>query len=98
MELFAITKGNFNLDRTKEIRKHENNLRFHVKDENGKFHEFSINSWNRFTLNLRCIHDRSRKCTVKLTVSLGEHLKIQEKICNSKQTKYEWDDKNEIAC
>ena len=52
MELYSITKGNFNLDKTKESYRHENNLRFHVKDDNGKFYEFNINSWNKKTINL----------------------------------------------
>ena len=68
MELYSITKGNYNLDKTKEIFRHENNLRFHVRDKNRKFYEFSINSWNRNTINLRCIRDRSDKCKVKLTL------------------------------
>ena len=88
MELFSITTGNFNLERTKETYKHENNLRFHVRDENDRFYEFSINSWNQRTLNLRCTHDRSKKCKVKLTVSVGEHLQIKEKVCNSKRKKF----------
>ena len=80
MELFSITKGNFNLNKTKETYRHENNLRFHVRDENRKFYEFSINSWNKNTINLRCVNDRKQKCSMKLTLSLREHLKTQEKI------------------
>ena len=56
MELYWITKGNYNLDKTKEIFRHENNLRFHVRDKNRKFYEFSINYLSSFS-NRDCIPD-----------------------------------------
>ena len=33
MQLYKITKGNFCLDKTKDIRPHSNNLRFHIKKD-----------------------------------------------------------------
>ena len=31
MQIYKITKGNFALENTRDIRPHENNLRFHIK-------------------------------------------------------------------
>ena len=31
MQIYKITKGNFALEKTRDIRPHENNLRFHIK-------------------------------------------------------------------
>ena len=80
MELHAISKGNFPLEKTAKIYKHENNLRFHFK-ENERFYEFSINSWNTTTIHLRCVKFTSN-CKAKLTLILSEHLKTQQKACN----------------
>ena len=33
MQIYKITKGNFALEKTRDIRPHENNLRFHIKIE-----------------------------------------------------------------
>ena len=46
MELYAISKGNYPLEKTAKIFKHVNILRFHVK-QNDRFYEYSINSWNK---------------------------------------------------
>ena len=88
MELYAIFKGNYPLEKTAKIFKHENNLRFHVK-QNDRFYEYSINSWNKKTINLRCVKFKSN-CKAKITLILGEHLKTEEKASNSKKKKFEW--------
>ena len=31
MQIYKITKGNFALEKTRDKRPHENNLRFHIK-------------------------------------------------------------------
>ena len=46
MKLDFITKGNFNLDKTKEIYPHENNLRFHIKIDD-KYYEYAIDNINK---------------------------------------------------
>ena len=88
MELYAISKGNYPLEKTAKIFKHENNLRFHVK-QNDRFYEYSINSWNKKTINLRCVKFKSN-CKAKITLISGEHLKTEEKASNSKTKKFEW--------
>ena len=45
MKLYKITKGNFCLEKTKEIRPHENNLRFHIEID-GKYFEYAIDCIN----------------------------------------------------
>ena len=43
MEIYKITKGNFALENTRDIRPHENNLRFHIKIEE-KYYEYAIDT------------------------------------------------------
>ena len=42
MEIYKITKGNFALENTRDIRPHENNLRFHIKIEEKYYEKFCI--------------------------------------------------------
>ena len=43
MQIYKITKGNFALEKTRDIRPHENNLRFHIKIED-KYYEYAIDN------------------------------------------------------
>ena len=43
MQIYKITKGNFALENTREIRPHENNLRFRIKIED-KYYEYAIDN------------------------------------------------------
>ena len=43
MKIYKITKGNFALENTRDIRPHENNLRFHIKIED-KYYEYAIDN------------------------------------------------------
>ena len=54
MKIYKITKGNFALENTRDIRPHENNLRFHIQIE-GKYYEYAIDTINKKTLNVRCV-------------------------------------------
>ena len=46
MKIYKITKGNFALENTRDIRPHENNLRFHIQIE-GKYYEYAIDTINK---------------------------------------------------
>ena len=59
MQLYKITKGNFSLENTKEIRPHENNLRSHVKIDE-KFYEYAIDTINKKSINARCVMCKSK--------------------------------------
>ena len=49
MELYFVTKGNFCLDKTRDIRPLENNLRFHFKIEE-KHYEYDLcNDFDKFS-------------------------------------------------
>ena len=50
MQLYKITKGNFALENTRDVRPHENNLRFHIKIED-KYYEYAIDMVNKKTIN-----------------------------------------------
>ena len=54
MELYFVTKGNFCLDKTRDIRPHENNLRFHFKI-NEKHYEYAIDNVSKSSIGLRCV-------------------------------------------
>ena len=54
MQIYKITKGNFALENTRDIRPHENNLRFHIKIED-KYYEYAIDNINKNTINVRCV-------------------------------------------
>ena len=54
MELQSITLGNFCVNKTAEVKPHENNLRFHFLIH-GRYHEYAINSWNQTTINIKCV-------------------------------------------
>ena len=53
MELQSITLGNFCVNKTAEVKPHENNLRFHFLIH-GRYYEYAINSWNKTTINIKC--------------------------------------------
>ena len=96
MKIYKITKGNFALENTRDIRPHENNLRFHIQIE-GKYYEYAIDTINKKTLNVRCVIAKSKfraKCYARLTLIFADYLKTEPKACNSKKTKYKWDDHN----
>ena len=59
MEIYKITKGNFALENTRDIRPHENNLRFHIKIEE-KYYEYAIDTINKKTINIRCVICKSK--------------------------------------
>ena len=59
MEIYKITKGNFPLENTRDIRPHENNLRFHIKIEE-KYYEYAIDNINKNTINVRCVIGKSK--------------------------------------
>ena len=61
MILQSITKGNLNLELTKNTYKHENNLRFHFKID-GRFYEYTTCTINKATLNLQCVVHKKKKC------------------------------------
>ena len=68
MEIYKITKGNFALENTRDIRPHENNLRFHIKIEE-KYYEYAIDTINKKTINIRCVICKSKfkkKCYARL--------------------------------
>ena len=48
MKIYKITKGNFALENTRDIRPHENNIRFHIKIEE-KYYEYIV---------LHCINNK----------------------------------------
>ena len=54
-----MTKGNFALNATREIRPHENNLRFHIKIDE-KYYEFAIDQINKTTVNIRCVVGKTK--------------------------------------
>ena len=90
MKIYKITKGNFALENTRDIRPHENNLRFHIQIE-GKYYEYAIDTINKKTLNVRCVIAKSKfraKCYARLTLIFADYLKTEPKACNSKKTKY----------
>ena len=87
-----MTKGNFALNATREIRPHENNLRFHIKIDE-KYYEFAIDQINKTTVNIRCVVGKTKnspKCYGRATLVPGEYLKTEQKICNSKKPKFQW--------
>ena len=59
MELDFITKGNFGLNQTRDIRPHQNNLRFHFKIED-KHYEYAIDNINKSTISIRCVVCKSK--------------------------------------
>ena len=59
MQIYKITKGNFALENTRDIRPHENNLRFHIKIEE-KYYEYAIDNINKNTINVRCVIGKSK--------------------------------------
>ena len=96
MEIYKITKGNFALEKTRDIRPHENNLRFHIKIEE-KYYEYAIDNINKNTINVRCVIGKSKfrqKCYARLTLLIAGYLKTEPKAGNSKKPKYKWDEKN----
>ena len=68
MELYKITKGNFALNATRDIRPHENNLRFHIKIDE-KYYEYAIDQINKTTVNIRCVVGK-RKTLLNVTGEL----------------------------
>ena len=64
MKIYKITKGNFALENTRDIRPHENNLRFHIQIE-GKYYEYAIDTINKKTLNVRCVIAKSKFRLIK---------------------------------
>ena len=73
MQIYKITKGNFALEKTRDIRPHENNLRFHIKIED-KYYEYAIDNINKKTINIRCVICKSKahqKCYARLTLTLS---------------------------
>ena len=73
MEIYKITKGNFCLDKTRDSRPHENNLRFHIK-LNEKYYEYAIDTINKSTINIRCVVGKtknSQKCYARATLLIG---------------------------
>ena len=73
MKIYRITKGNFALENTRDIRPqwtpHENNLRFHIEIEE-KYYEYAIDTINKKTINIRCVIGKSKfrnKCYARLT-------------------------------
>ena len=104
MILQSITKGNLNLELTKNTYKHENNLRFHIQID-GRYYEYTTCTINKGTVNLQCVvhkkkkcngNDGQQRCLARITMTVGGRLKTQEKACNSKKPKYEWSDKNDF--
>ena len=96
MEIYKITKGNFCLDKTRDSRPHENNLRFHIK-LNEKYYEYAIDTINKSTINIRCVVGKtknSQKCYARATLLIGPQLKTTKKFCNSKKAKFQWCDEN----
>ena len=96
MDLYKITKGNFALENTRDIRPHENNLRFHIKIET-KYYEYAIDTVNKKTINVRCVICKSKnidKCYARATFLLSPYLKTTVKSDNSKRPKFKWDDSN----
>ena len=59
MQIYKITKGNFALEKTRDKRPHENNLRFHIKIED-KYYEYAIDNINKKTINIRCVICKSK--------------------------------------
>ena len=55
MKIYRITKGNVALENTRDIRPHENNLRFHIEIEE-KYFEYAIDTINKKTINIRCVN------------------------------------------
>ena len=87
MEIYKITKGNFALEKTRDIRPHENNLRFHIKIEE-KYYEYAIDNINKNTINVRCVIGKSKfrqKCYARLTLLIAGYLKTEPKAGNSKK-------------
>ena len=77
MQIYKITKGNFALENTRDIRPHENNLRFHIKIEE-KYYEYAIDNINKNTINVRCVIGKSKfrqKCYARLTL-FGKELNL----------------------
>ena len=73
MQIYKITKGNFALENTRDIRPHENNLRFHIKIEE-KYYEYAIDNINKNTINVRCVIGKSKfrqKCYARLTLLIA---------------------------
>ena len=54
MQIYKITKGNFALENTRDIRPHENNLRFHIKIED-KYYEYAIDNINKNTISSKML-------------------------------------------
>ena len=80
MEIYKITKGNFCLDRMRDSRPHENNLRFHIK-LNGKYYEYAIDTINKNTSNIRCVVGKtkiSKKCYARAKLLTGPQLQTKK--------------------
>ena len=82
MQIYKITKGNFALENTRDIRQHENNLRFHIKIED-KYYEYAIDNINKNTINVRCVIGKQKfrqKCYARLTLTVAGYLKTEKKL------------------
>ena len=96
MQIYKITKGNFALEKTRDKRPHENNLRFHIKIDD-KYYEYAIDNINKKTINIRCVICKSKahqKCYARLTLTIAGFLKTEAKASNCKKPKYQWDKTN----
>ena len=96
MQIYKITKGNFALENTRDIRPHENNLRFHIKIED-KYYEYAIDNINKNTINVRCVIGKQKfrqKCYARLTLTVAGYLKTEKKASNSKTPKWKWAESN----
>ena len=96
MQIYKIMKGNFALENTRDIRQHENNLRFHIKIED-KYYEYAIDNINKNTINVRCVIGKQKfrqKCYARLTLTVAGYLKTERKASNSKTPKWKWAESN----
>ena len=99
MEIYKITKGYFAPNKNGDVKPHKNKLRFHISI-NGKFYEYAIHAINKTTINIICVVSKTKdhdKCLARVTLIPGNQLKTTKKECNSKKTKFEWDDTNNEA-
>ena len=59
LDLVRITKGSYCLDKRRDTRLPEINLRFHMKIA-GKYYEYAIDNMNSSTINIRCVVGNSK--------------------------------------
>ena len=78
MKLESITKGNYNLELTKETFKHEKNLRFHVKIDD-RYFEYALDGINKTTINIQCVvrnqkklQTQQKRCYARITLKETE--------------------------